>query len=1492
TDLDTPTLAGATISISVGFQVGDLLAFVDTANITGSYNPATGVLTLTGTDTLAAWQTALRTITFETTHDDPPVTKTVSWTATDGEYTSIPATRNIAITPVNDAPVIDAQAAVLAYIENDVATVIAPATTIADPDSANFNGGSLTAAFTANGTAADQLAIRNEGTGAGQIGVSGANVSYGGAVIGTFAGGVNGADLVITFTTTAATQAAVQALSRNITFANTSEDPSTSARTVTFTVVDGDGVANGGDQDGTTTATVTVGATNDLAVVTTTAGTAAYIEGAAATIVDGTVTISVVDDANLVGATVSLSAGFQVGDELAFVNTANITGSYNPATGVLTLSGTDTVAAYQAALQSITFRTTTNDDPGTSRTVSWVVNDGVGDSAAATRGIALTPVNDAPVIDAQAAVLGYTENDAATVIAPATTVADPDSADFMGGSLTAAFTANGTSDDQLAIRNEGTGAGQIGVSGANVSYGGSVIATFAGGANGADLVITFTTAAATQAAVQALSRNITFANTSEDPAIGARTVTFTVVDGDGTWHGGDQDGATTATVNVTAADDAPVVTATAGTTAYIEGAAAVAIDATLTVADADDTNLESATASITAGFQVGDELAFVNTANITGSYNAATGVLTLSGTDTEAAYQAALQSITFRTTTNDDPGTSRTVSYVANDGTSDGPAATRNITITPVNDAPVIDAQAAVLGYTENDAATVIAAATTVADPDSVDFMGGSLTAAFTANGTAADQLAIRNEGTGAGQIGVSGANVSYGGFVIGTFAGGVNGADLVITFTTPAASQPAVQALARNITFANTSEDPSTLARTVTFTVVDGDGTANGGDQDGTTTATVNFTAVNDAPVVTPSGGDAAYTESGPAVVIDASITVTDVDSTTMSGATVQITDSYLNGFDTLAFTGTGATGNIAVGGFNAGTGTLTLTSAGGTATAAQWQAALRLVEFDSTSPGPGPSRQVTFQLDDGDGGSNLSTPQVKNIAITETNSAPVIDAQAAALGYTENDAATVIASATTVSDPDSTDFNGGSLTAAFTANGTAADQLAIRNEGNGAGQIGVSGANVSYGGVLIGTFAGGVNGAALVITFTSAAATPAAVQALSRNITFANTSEDPSTLARTVTFTVVDGDGVANGGDQDGATTATINVAAANDAPVLTPSGGNTAFTEAGAAVAIDGAITVADIDSTTMTNATVQVTGGYLNGFDTLAFTGTGATGNILGAFTAATGTLTLTSAGGTATMGEWQAALRLVTFDSTSTSPGATREISFQLDDGDGGANLSTVVTKNIAITEVNSRPVITMSAGTGDFIENAAAVQIDPGLTITDPDTTTLSGASVTIFTNFTNAEDQLVFVNTANITGVYNFGQLTLTGVDTLANYEAALRSVRYNNTSDTPNTATRTFAFQVDDGQGVFSLSQVVYRDVTVAATNDAPVLAGGGTLGYTENGAAAAISPAMTVADPDSANFDTGTLTVSLTANGTASDQLAISNDGVGAGQIGVSG
>ena len=64
------------------------------------------------------------------------------------------------------------------------------------------------------------------------------------------------------------------------------------------------------------------------------------------------------------------------------------------------------------------------------------------------------------------------------------------------------------------------------------------------------------------------------------------------------------------------------------------------------------------------------------------------------------------------------------------------------------------------------------------------------------------------------------------------------------------------------------------------------------------------------------------------------------------------------------------------------------------------------------------------------------------------------------------------------------------------------------------------------------------------------------------------------------------------------------------------------------------------------------------------------------------------------------------------------------------------------------------------------------------------------------------AEDVLAFSNTAAITGVYAAGTLTLTGSDTVANYQAALRTVTYNDTNVRNTTATtRTVSITVNDG-------------------------------------------------------------------------------------------
>src|SRR5581483_5389866 len=113
------------------------------------------------------------------------------------------------------------------------------------------------------------------------------------------------------------------------------------------------------------------------------------------------VSVTAGSQANLSGGTISITSGFDPShDALALpANGFGIGGSYNPATGVLTLSGTSSVANYQAALRSITFANT-NLDPeavSLSRTISIVLTDGVEPSTPATRGVTISPVNTPPL---------------------------------------------------------------------------------------------------------------------------------------------------------------------------------------------------------------------------------------------------------------------------------------------------------------------------------------------------------------------------------------------------------------------------------------------------------------------------------------------------------------------------------------------------------------------------------------------------------------------------------------------------------------------------------------------------------------------------------------------------------------------------------------------------------------------------------------------------------------------------------------------------------------------------------------------------------------------------------------------------------------------------------------------------------------------------------------------------------------------------------------
>ena len=145
--------------------------------------------------------------------------------------------------------------------------------------------------------------------------------------------------------------------------------------------------------------------------------------------------------------------------------------------------------------------------------------------------------------------------------------------------------------------------------------------------------------------------------------------------------------------------------------------------------------------------------------------------------------------------------------------------------------------------------------------------------------------------------------------------------------------------------------------------------------------------------------------------------------------------------------------------------------------------------------------------------------------------SAAPTLTLPSAPMAFFAGSSAAALDPAATVSDADSTDLAGGTLTVALTANADADDRLDLRSIGTGAGQISVSGAQVSYEGTVIGRYAGEVSAGAPLVVYLGSAATPASVQALLRAVVYRTVAaSDPANLDRVVQVTHSDGHGGAS--------------------------------------------------------------------------------------------------------------------------------------------------------------------------------------------------------------------------------------------------------------------------------------------------------------------------------------------------------------------------
>ncbi len=326
-----------------------------------------------------------------------------------------------------------------------------------------------------------------------------------------------------------------------------------------------------------------------------------------------------------------------------------------------------------------------------------VVNDGASDSNSFSLNVTVTAVNDAPVIANLADdILAYTQGEPARVIDQSSdaSAADGDSPNFDTGMLTVSLPVGMIAgEDQLGIRSQGLAAGQIGVSGANITYnpllgtGAVSIGSFSGGgAGGGNLVVTFNVSANAEA-VSALLHNITYINSnSVNPTGTERKARFVLTDGDG---GTSVNNDATIMIEL---NTPPVLTDGGASPSFTEDGGAVILDNALIVTDSNDTHLESATVTINNIQNAGVEALAATTAGtaITASYAAPT--LTLSGHDTVANYQQVLRSVNYNNTSQNPIVTDRSISFVANDGSADSNTVSKTLMVIAVNDQPTLDA--------------------------------------------------------------------------------------------------------------------------------------------------------------------------------------------------------------------------------------------------------------------------------------------------------------------------------------------------------------------------------------------------------------------------------------------------------------------------------------------------------------------------------------------------------------------------------------------------------------------------------------------------------------------------------------------------------------------------------------------------------------------------------------------------------------------------------
>jgi arylsulfatase A-like enzyme len=1339
------------------------------------------------------------------------------------------------------------------YTTNRIYVRLAPGATIAPV--AGGTPAKLTVTMTNNNTATDFLVLLSEGNGANQVGIDRTTISYGGQVVGTLTGGVQAWPLVVTFNSQA-NNVVVQAVLRRLHFYSTLTQPSAVLRTLTYWLTESSGAQSPPVYQIVNLSSAPPVLTLPTVVRTYPSGNTgiALAPDAVVEVTAGAVTGSVLTvQGTFVGPNdrlLLLSQGTATGqlslngNQVLFGGT--VVGTMTPQT-----TGTDpltvqfnssaTTAAVQAVVRSVAFRNVTSAPTSFTRTISWNLVDGRGASAIARS--SQVNVSPAPTLTLPTLVQTYPAGSPGVAMVP-DAIVEVSSSAVNGSVLTVLGTYFGP-HDRVIMLSQGTATGQVSLSGDQVLFGGTVVATMTLPATSSETLTVRFNSAATSAAIQAVARSVAFRNVALVPGIFERTISWQIVDGLGV-----SSGSRVSQLNVS---PAPTLSFPTGAQTYPSGSAGVSLvpDAVVEVAAAAVNGSLLTVQGISFGSD--DRLSLLSQGTASGQISLSGNQVLFEGTTvgtvtlptnssepltvqfnsaaTSAAVQAVVRSVAYNNLALITTLSERIISWQLVDGL--GVSANARSSQVIVSPPPALTLPTIVQTYPSGNAGVALAP-DALAEVTAAAVNGSLLTVQGVSFGQD-DRLLLLTQDNGGGQILLSGDVIVFGGAAVGVVTLPTNsGEPLTVRFTSSATSA-AVQAVVRSVAFSNLTLATSQSERTIMWRLNDGLGASS--------TSLSTQVIVIPSPTLTLPTLVQTYPAGSPGVALvpDA---ILEISSSAVNGSVLTVLGTYFGPHDRLVMLSQGTEiGQVSLsgdqvlfGGTPVATVTLPTTSSetltirfNSAATSAAVQAVGRSVAFRNVALVPGIfERIISWQLVDGLGASSGSRISKLNVS-----AAPTLTLPTTVQTYPSGDSGLALAPDAVVVVTEAA-VNGSVMTVQGISFGID-DRLLLLPQGTAVGQISLSGDQVLFGGTVVGTVTlPSDSSSALTVRF-NLAATSAAVQAVARSVAYSNVTLVTTLTERTISWQLVDGLGVSAIARS---TKVIVSTPPKLTLPTLVqnyPSG------NPGTALAPDALV---EVSSSAVNGSVLTVRGTNFGPNDRLLIlsqgTGVGqvsVSGDrvLFGGTAVATLTLPSNSGGSltvrfnsAATSAAVQAVARSLAFRNTTAAPSRfARGISWQLIDGLGATSTSHNSQINVTAPVITG-PKLTLPTTVRSYPSRSAGVALAPDALL-EIVSTAVSGSVLTVQgTNFGPNDRVLVLsqgTGTGQVSvsgdrvlfGVTNVGTLTLitngrgltvrfNSAATSAAMQAVVRRVAFRNITSTPTRFARTISWQVVDNQGTSS--------------------------------------------------------------------------------------